>query len=315
MTTTNLETIDLNLLLALKALLHYRHVTEAAESMGITQSGMSRSLRKLRQLLNDELLIRSGKNMRLSVRAENLVAPLDELLESISTFINPPCFDPKNHDFSIKVAAPDVFSMGILPLLYRALSAETKTIKIEVVNWGKDTQSHLATGELDFAFGGVNDTRADIYKRQLSSSEYVCIARKNHPQINKRISLKKFCTLPHVMMTLEGRGTSVVDDALSELGMSRNVTVKVSHFLGAVAVAATSDNVMVISRSLANTVSLQFSLEIHELPIVFDIPDFNVYWHLRTHKNPPHQWLRQIIVEQVSTSIRDENLWFNRKVF
>ena len=116
-------------------------------------------------------------------------------------------------------------------------------------------------------------------------------------------------------MALEAGGTSVVDDALSELGMSRNVTVKVSHFLGAVAVAATSDNVMVISRSLANTVSLQFPLEIHELPIVFDIPDFNVYWHLRTHKNPPHQWLRQIIVEQVSTSIRDENLWFNRKVF
>ncbi|MBV1921733.1 MAG: LysR family transcriptional regulator [Pseudomonadales bacterium] len=307
MTTSNLETIDLNLLLALKALLHYRHVTEAAESMGITQSGMSRSLRKLRQLLNDELLIRSGKNMRLSVRAENLVAPLDELLENISAFIDPPSFDPKSHNFSIKVAAPDVFSMGILPLLYGALSAETKSIKIEVVNWGKETQSHLATGELDFAFGGVNDTKADIYKKQLSSSEYVCIARKNHPQINKRISLKKFCTLPHVMMTLEGRGTSVVDDALHELGMSRNVTVKVSHFLGAVAVASTSDNLMVISRNLANIVALQFPLEIHELPIAFDMPDFNLYWHLRTHKNPPHQWLRQIIAEVVTTGISDEN--------
>jgi|GEM_PF-988486 len=315
MTASNLEVIDLNLLLALKALLHYRHVTDAAESMGITQSGMSRSLSKLRQILNDELLTRSGKNMRLSVRAENLIAPLDELLENISTFINPPRFDPKSHDFSIKIAAPDVFSMGILPLLYNELSAQTNSIKIEVVNWGKETQSHLATGELDFAFGGVNDTRADIYKSQLSTSEYVCITRKNHPKINKRISLKKFCTLPHVMMTLEGRGTSVVDDTLSVLGMSRNVTVKVSHFLGAVAVAASSDNLMVISRSLADTVALQFPLDIYELPIDFDMPDFNIYWHLRTHKNPPHQWLRRIITEQVTTSIRDENSWFDGKVF
>ncbi len=306
MTVSNLEAIDLNLLLALKALLHYRHVTEAAESMGITQSGMSRSLRKLRQLLNDELLIRSGKYMRLSVRAESLLAPLDELLVNISAFINPPCFDPKGHDFSIKIAAPDVFSMGILPLLYNELSAYTKSIKLEVVNWGKETQSHLATGELDFAFGGINETRADIYKRQLSSSEYVCIARKNHPQINKRISLKKFCTLPHVMMTLEGRGTSVVDDRLSALGMSRNVTVKVSHFLGAVAIAASSDNIMVISRSLARSVAEQFQLDLYELPIDFEIPDFNIYWHLRTHKNPPHQWLRQIIIDHVTTSIRKE---------
>jgi DNA-binding transcriptional LysR family regulator len=313
MTASNLEAIDLNLLLALKALLHFRHVTEAAESMGITQSGMSRSLRKLRQLLNDELLIRSGKNMRLSLRAENLLMPLDELLENISAFIDPPCFDPKSHDFSIKIAAPDVFSMGILPLLYNELAAETRSIKLEVVNWGKETQSHLAAGELDFAFGAINDTRADIYKRQLSTSEYVCVARKNHTRIKKRISLKKFCSLPHVMMTLEGRGSNVVDDVLAVLGMSRNVTVKVSHFLGAVAVAANSDNLMVISRSLAETVALQFPLDIYELPIDFDMPDFSMYWHLRTHKNPPHQWLRQVIAERVTASISDEKSWFYSK--
>ena len=307
MSISDLKSIDLNLLLTLKALLHYKHVTEAAESLNITQSGMSRSLSKLRKILNDELLIRSGKYMRLSARAENLIEPLDTLLENISDFIQTPNFDPKTYNFTFRIAAPDIFSFGILPSLYNRLEAETKSTEIEVVNWGKDTQSQLESGELDFAFGGLNTARADIYQKCLSNSEFVCIARKNHPNINKRISLKKFCSLPQVIMTLEGRGSSPVDDALSELNLNRNVTVKVAHFLGAVKIAATSNNIMVIGKNLAEAVSLQFPLDIFPLPIKIDMPTFHVYWHLRTHKNPPHQWLRQLLIEQVTKQLNDKN--------
>lgn len=303
MTSKDLESIDLNLLLSLQALLHYKHVTLAAESLNLTQSGMSRSLAKLRGIFNDDLLIRSGRGMSLSTRAESLVDPLDEILRNVSNFISPPSFDPSQHTFHLRIAAVDFFVQWVLPTLLNRLGESTQETTVEVVNWDKDTQLQLEQGELDLAFGGLNEAKTGIYQSKISENHYVCIARKGHPVLGKGLSLQQFCRVPHVMTTLEGRGSSPLDKALADLGMSRHVAVKVNSFIGAVSITAQTDNVMVISKDIALLLADAYPIQIYNLPLKLEMPNSCMFWHRRTHKDPSYQWLRSFLMNHIKNLV------------
>ena len=102
-----LSSIDLNLLVALDALLTERNVTRAAKRVGMTQPGMSNALHRLRRLFDDELLVRSGRSFLLSPHGEALAAPVAEILAQIQdTLESRASFDPgrDEHHFSISAS-------------------------------------------------------------------------------------------------------------------------------------------------------------------------------------------------------------------
>lgn len=133
--------------------------------------------------------------------------------------------------------------------------------------------------------------------RRLLRERYVCVARRGHPKIGKRLDLATFAALPHAFIAPRGTPGGVVDDALAERGLSRRVALTIQHFLVAPYAIAGSDLVITLAERLALAFVDHLPLTIHEPPLPLPRFTMQLYWHERHHLDPAHQWLRQQILE------------------
>ncbi|HET8705051.1 MAG TPA: LysR family transcriptional regulator [Pseudomonadales bacterium] len=297
---TPLAKIDLNLLISLKYLLLYRQVSRAAEALDLTQSGMSRNLARLRDLFQDDLLVRVGNQMYLTARAEQLQQELDVVLSNVEQLVQGDSFTPETTPMHFRVAAADFvvqiyFSYFCSPLLQAA-----PFLTLDWHAWSENTLADLEQGKLDFALGGPAQAPANIYQSALARGNYVCISRKNHPAIKDELDLATYCQLGHIVPSLEGVGPNPVDDLLAGFGKKRRIVMRTPHFMSAIALAAHSDLLLLIDRNLAEAAQGFYSLDIHPAPFKIELPGFYLLWHQRHHKNPAHKWLRDLISRQFS---------------
>ena len=149
---------DLNLLVALEALLEEKNVTRAAERVCISQPAMSGSLQRLRERFNDPLLVRVGRSMELTPRAEGLLQPVQNILQEIQSTIDAePTFDPKTARRSFTVLMSDYVSTVLVPEVVRQISKEAPGIKIQVVMLGANDHERLESGQADLIIRALID--------------------------------------------------------------------------------------------------------------------------------------------------------------
>lgn len=297
---TPLAQIDLNLLISLKYLLMHRQVSRAADALDLTQSGMSRNLARLREVFKDDLLVRVGNQMLLTARAEQLQQELDTLLASVEQLVQGEHFAPETTTMHFRVAAADFvvqiyFSYFCSPLLTAA-----PHLSLEWQAWSEKTLADLEQGKLDFALGGPAQAPANIYQSLLARGSYVCISRKNHPAIGESLDLDTYCSLGHIVPSLEGVGKNPVDELLAKHGKKRRVVMRTPHFMSAIALAAHSDLLLLIDKNLAETAQAFYAIDIYPTPFSIELPGFYLLWHQRHHKNPAHKWFRELITRQFS---------------
>lgn len=293
---SSLREIDLNLLVSLKVLLSYRHVSRAAEALDLTQSGMSRNLARLRSLLGDDLLVRVGNHMVLTPRAEQLQLELDTLLSDIAHLFQGRQFNPRDTEMHFRFAAADFVTQLFFPVLCTSLFNDAPGLRIDATAWSGQTLHDLEQGKLDFAFGGVDSAPAGIYRAVLGRSTYVCATSSQNPV---KITLDTYCSQGHVVPTLEGFGKNPIDSALAELGRQRNVVIRTPHFMSGLATVAQTHLVMVVPQALALAASMHYSLSLHPLPFTVEMPPFCLLWHQRHHRSPAHQWFRQWLMQRI----------------
>ena len=145
-----LNRFDLNLLIALDALLREKNVTRAAERVFVSQPAMSAALHKLREYFNDPLLVRVGREMELTSRGESLVEPVREALLRIQMMLGTqPTFDPKTarRDFTVIMSEEAV--PGVLPPLLRTLATEAPELDVHIEMVSPTALSRLEYGEAD----------------------------------------------------------------------------------------------------------------------------------------------------------------------
>lgn len=297
-----LESVDLNLLLSLKALLAHQHVSRAADAAGITQSGMSRNLARLRALFADELMVRVGHQMLLTPRAEQLQNELESVLASIDKLIRGEHFSAATTTMHFRVAAADFVGQLLFPLMCEALLKQAPGLTLDWHAWNASTLTDLEKGKLDFALGGVDEAPAGIYRRVLERGEPpVCVSRRQHNAITEPLTLQTYCALQHVMPTLEGYGPSPVDEELAAQGYKRNVVIRTPHFMSAFALVAHTDMLLTVNPQMALIAGLQYPVDRHVLPFQVSLPPFCLLWHQRNHQNPAHLWFRERVGERVGT--------------
>jgi DNA-binding transcriptional LysR family regulator len=264
MSRVDLADVNLNLLVALDALLHERSVSGAARPAHVTPSAMSHSLAELRELLGDPLLVRVGRGMALTPRAETLVGPLHRmLLDAQSIVRNRPAFDPRTAERNFVIAAPDFLATLILPALVAAIAREAPHVKLEFVpSVRRGNAWLLETGELDLALGAVVDEAPGIRRMDLCTEGFACAARQGHPAIDGELTLEQYVRTPHLLITLgDSAHPTWVDAALAKLGRRRHVAVRVRHFMAAPLVVARTDLLLtgpsMLLRHFAELVPLQ----------------------------------------------------------
>lgn len=306
----SLRTIDLNLLAAFDALAEAGSVTRAAELCSVTQSAMSHTLRRLRELLADPLLVRGKGGMVLTPRAEALRGPLRAALGDVARAITrPPTFDPASSTRAFRLVGPDLFDMLALPPLLRALGRQAPGVDLAVLPMPPNLAASLETGEIDLAIAPVLldeepfDRRIepgpDLQRRVLLRDKMRCFVRSGHPGIRARgrMTLAAFTQAAHVLVSPSGAGTGVVDRVLSTQGATRRVAVRVPQFSTALAIVAQTDLVLTAPSALLAAGGTGAELVSLAPPVQLPEHAVTMVWHPRFSEDPAHRWLRGILAE------------------
>ncbi len=295
-----LRRLDLNLLVALDALLAEHNVTRAAERLHLAQPTVSLQLTRLREFFNDPLLLPGPRGMRPTARADELRAPLRQALSSLARIVASPApFDPAQANHTWRIAAFDYSEFTIvLPALPR-LQKAAPGVRLAIE---QSTPPQIARkaqeGALDLAFLIESEASPEMRRRPMFRERYVLAGRAGHPRLRRRPTLAQFCRLDFVVVSPDGGGFSgATDTALAKLGLSRRVSHSVPHFLFLRSILESTDFVALAPYRLVRGCA---SLRIVEPPL--DVPGFEMLmlWPERVHRDPGHQWLREEIMRTVA---------------
>lgn len=294
----SLSRFDLNTLVTLKVLLDERHVTRAADKLSLTQSAVSRTLAKLRQDFDDPLLVKSGKHLSLSIKAERLYLPLTQVLEQVNALLVPETFDPLTAQGCIRLATNDYGSHALLPRLVPLLNEAAPGIKVTAVDWRSNLMAELEDNKVDVIIGGSAEPPPNVYQRIVASDGFQGVVRKGHPN-ESGLDLEQYLALKHIMISPKGVGASVVDEELKKLGHERNVAIRMPHFFAALEIIAKTDFMILLPEHFVRRYVDLSKFSTVEVP--FEVPGFDVsmFWHAGMHQDPMHQWFRQFVYEKI----------------
>jgi DNA-binding transcriptional LysR family regulator len=298
-----LSNVNLNLLVALEALLTTKSVSQAARRVNVTTSAMSHSLAALRDLLGDKLLVRVGGRMALTAHADSLRTPLAEVLGGVTKLLDgASAFDPKTTERRFVVAAPDFFSTLIVPKLLETLQTEAPRVEISIVpSVRRGNAWLLESGEIDLALGAVVDDAPGIRRLELCTETFACAARKGHPEIEDKLTLELYARVPHLVIALgDDEHPTWVDEALAKKGRERRVALRTRYFMSAPLIIAESDLLLTAPSMLIDYFAKLVPLRVFQPPLALPSYPEEAYWHERYDSDPAHRFLRELFVRVTS---------------
>ena len=276
----HLSRIDLNLLVLFHVVYEERHVARAAARLSLTPSAVSHGLGRLRRLLKDPLFLRTPKGVVPSARAVELVESIADIIVragAVIASVEP--FDPARSRRRFTIGAPDAVSAVLLTHLLDALERLAPGIDIGLVQllpehrgqptsqvW-QHTLTALETRALDIVILPIDEVPPRFVSCKLFEEEFVVTMRKGHP-FARNPSLKRFCAMRHLLVSLTGDPHGVVDLALAQQGLSRRVALTVPSFMMALSTLAKTDLLGTLPRHMVTHCAAQFGLVTVDLPVL-----------------------------------------------
>lgn len=295
----NLHAVDLNLLVALDALMRERHVTRAARAVGLTQPAMSNALARLRALFDDPLLIRTPDGMRPTPRAEVLTAPLAQALRMIHDgVLVPQVWDPLAATNTFKLASHDYEQLTLMPAIVKRLATEAPGVSLESsIPRERVPVEDLYQGRIDLTIAVEDIEQSGLFRARLNEDGFVCVLRKGHPLAKQKLTLARYAAMEHLLVSPFGGMTGFVDRALAAHRLTRRVKIAMPQFSLAPWILINSDYVLTFPAKAARLFAEHLPLVL--LPPPLEVPKFTqyLYWHERTQADPAHRWLRRVIRE------------------
>lgn len=303
----NLQSIDLNLLVVLEALVEECNVTRAAKRVGLSQPAMSNALARLRRTFDDPLLVRTAEGMVPTPAAQALIIPVRQALAHLREALEEKSFfDPTATERTFHLLTNDYAEIALVaPLLQtlQTLQANAGSIKLRIQRprsvFEPPSTSSLADS-FDLAVGFYPDALAldtRLHSALLWEEKNVCIVSAKHPTINGKLSLKQFAEAEHVALFYKPQGPGVVDTLLAQRGYTRKIAVQSPHFASLPFIVAGTNLIATMPERMARQFARQLKLQV--LPAPLDLPSFRLtlLWHQRHHSDPAHRWLRSAMIE------------------
>lgn len=296
--------LDINLLLALDALLQEQNVTHAAARLNITQSALSGRLTRLRRIFNDPLFVpsSSGRGMTPTSHMLALKPELQRLLQQLTQFVQSAhVFDPATSERTFRIAAMDNPAAILAPALLPLIQSQAPAVRIAFVLPDKSqVHEQLERGEVDLFIGTAQDATPNLIGRLLFDEEFLTAQRIGHPRGTGPLSLDTFCELDHLLIsTSGGMFNGMIDEALADLGRQRRVTVSVQSYALAPLILNSTDCICTLPRRFLQRFTS--SLELFTPPLALNTFSMKLFWHSTVNADPAHRWLQSMVFDAVQT--------------
>jgi DNA-binding transcriptional LysR family regulator len=290
-----MEPSDLGLLVNLDALLQESSVSAAARRVGLSTPAMSHALARIRVRLNDPVLVRSGRGMRLTPRAEGLKARVRSVVSEAARALEPERpFVALELSSTFVINASDYVLAVLGPAVDRILSSEAPRLRLRFVQNTRDDARDLRDGGSDLAVGIYGDLPQEMRSKLLLTDRFVCVVRRGQATPGKRLSLEEFIRRPHIQVAPRGSVGGYIDDVLRERGRERFVARAVPYFLTAMQLASQTDYVLTVGERIAVQLAPTFGLHVLEAPLELRPYALSLVWHPRFDADPAHRFLREV---------------------
>lgn len=291
--------LDLNLLVALDALLKERSVTRAAELLHMSPPAISNALSRLRDYFDDRLLVQIGRRMELTPRAEKLQPTVRDLLLRIDSTIGvPPAFEPHRSDRVFRVLASDYTQIVLGPALMSLAAQQHSTARFEFAPLGTQPYRRLERAEADLLIVPETFLSSEHPHERLHSEQFVCMVWRGSALARGNLTLPRYVDAEHVVMQPEGGRDEMFDGSfLARRRVTRRVGVVTYSFVALPALLVGTERVATVHERVARRLVSAWPLEIRPTPIAFEPVHQAMQWHSLRAQDPGLQWLCRLLGE------------------
>jgi len=297
MKTALLRDIDLNLLVTLNVLLQERSVSRAAQRLHRTPSAVSHALRRLRELFDDELLVRDGRRMKPTVRAQELSQSLPRALQHLAgTLVSPEPFNPRTSRRTFRLAAPDF----VAPLVFSQIGRMAPEVRVEWIPNSPTAVRELANGHFDalIASGAFKDE--GLRETPVGTCSWRVYGRSGHPAFASW-QLSSWSAYPHLQIgTSLMRGQGPIDQRAAQLGIVRRVGAVVPYFSMAASVVAETDLLLTVPSMSMESTRQKYDLDCREVPFKLPRMTLSLFRSATNGDEPGVRWF----LEQIEAACR-----------
>ncbi|GAD84516.1 LysR family transcriptional regulator [Nocardia asteroides NBRC 15531] len=302
-----MDALDLNLLLALDALLDTHSVTESARRLHTSTSAMSRTLTRLRTVLGDPLLVRSGRQLVPTPRALELRHDVAALVDQARLLLTARDATGAGRTREFVVRATDSVSARLSGPLLAAVRAQLPGVTVRLLAADPaDTAVALRDGRVDVEVGMLGQTDPETVVTRLFADRWVGLAAADHPFGTDRPTVAAYASAPHLEVSATGRTHSPIDDRLALHGRTRRVVATVPDLSTALFTVATTDLVCPAPELLSRPARAALGLTMFEIPLPLPAPVVAMAWHPRNSADAGHRALRDLIADVLRDTPRPE---------
>jgi DNA-binding transcriptional LysR family regulator len=291
----NLSALDLNLLVALDALLLEANVSRAAMRVGLSQPAASHALQRLREVLGDPLLVRVGARMELTPRAQALRGPLAQALDQVRGLFIPDDFDALSSERRFRLMMPDLAVELLVPRLMEKIAARAPNVRLDIVPWrGPAIVTAEFARTIDMVIS-IGDAFKGFHRQLLYTDRDALAVRRGHPVGTRLKQRDVFLNARHVAVVIRGQNSDLIDDWLRTKGIERRNALVVPGYLEALHVVARTDLVAFVR--LIAALAKPLSLETVAPPLDPGIDEQFLFYPTRAQMDPGSIWLRNLVLE------------------
>lgn len=302
MTSFDTHEPQLSDLKAVLAVIQDGTLTRAAQRLGLTQSALSYRLERMRRRFKDPLFVRIGNRMAPTPFAQRLAEPAARVLHIIANEIaGLAAFDPETTDRQFRIGLNEMGAITLLPKIVRRMAATAPRARLAPVPVdGASIAGSLESGAIDLAAGHFPDAHDLLLQQLLYRRDYVCVARRDHPSIGARMTLRQFSAAPQIETPAVPVTRAWLESQLNKRRLRATVQMSSQHVAAIPFIVAASDSIAVLPREVYDIFSPIAAIKIVKLPIAIPAIDIHQYWHPRAASDPALRFLRELIHQVAS---------------
>ncbi|MGO8763315.1 MAG: LysR family transcriptional regulator [Desulfobaccales bacterium] len=288
--------MDLNLLVALDALLRTESVTAAARRMNLSVPAMSRTLARIRDAIGDPILVRAGRKLVPTPRALVLRGRVQAIVEEAQNLLQAGKTQlPGTLERTFTLRSSDAFAGTFAARLVEIVRDTAPQVVLRFAPQGEEDVEALREGKVDLDLGVIGAMGPEVRLQMLFRDCFVGVVRQGHALARAEVTAERFAGQEHISVSRRGQPYGPIDKALEQVGLSRRVALVVPTFYGALAAAAASDLVAAMPRFFAESVQALLAVHIFPLPVTTEPINISQAWHPRFDADPAHRWLRECV--------------------